>query len=287
MERVLDRLDDLTGVQKLCIRMLGLTLIGYLIRHYSPGLFIDWSHDLDSPLWTTIFGNNPYFLAFHKYPIDRVWPVIALIASGIYVWFMYDIADHFAQKQLTNNEKGFTLVECMVVVAIIGILSSISIMHFNSATYKHRAVVSLIRSKLQLAKMEAVKTRQPITFATNIGSIDIYIGTNYHNTINLEYGAIIDSPDIPLDTVGAKTPPKVVPQSVMDKCTPPTPIAECTALIDYLHGFEGRSYPHVTVFDPRGLVKKGYGEYRIYLKNEYIPIIISMAGSIHIGNKNS
>lgn len=52
-------------------------------------------------------------------------------------------------KKITSSDKGFTLVELMVVVAIIGILSAIAIPNFK--TYQAKAKTS--EAKIQLASI--------------------------------------------------------------------------------------------------------------------------------------
>ncbi len=59
-----------------------------------------------------------------------------------------------------NNQKGFTLVELMIVVAIIGILAAIAIPQF--AAYRQRAFNSAAISDLR-----NFKTGMEVSFADN------------------------------------------------------------------------------------------------------------------------
>jgi len=56
-------------------------------------------------------------------------------------------------KARKNNQKGFTLVELMIVVAIIGILAAIAIPQF--AAYRQKAYNSSAQSDLKNAKTAA------------------------------------------------------------------------------------------------------------------------------------
>jgi len=75
-----------------------------------------------------------------------------------------------------NNEKGFTLIELMVVIAIIGILAAIAIPQF--AAYRQRAYLSALQSDVR-----SIANAQSAYFTAN----DRYAG-NLNQLRNNPYG---------------------------------------------------------------------------------------------------
>jgi len=65
-------------------------------------------------------------------------------------------------KSMMRNQFGFTLIELMVTVAIVGIVSSLAVAGYLSwkPGYVFRGAVSQIRGDLNRAKMRAVETRR-------------------------------------------------------------------------------------------------------------------------------
>ena len=71
------------------------------------------------------------------------------------------------------NKKGFTLIELIVVITIIGILSSLSFMaFFNKKTELKKEAIALYNN-LQYAKIYAIKNRQNVT-------VTFYPDNNYY-----------------------------------------------------------------------------------------------------------
>ena len=54
-------------------------------------------------------------------------------------------------KLIRNNQKGFTLIELMIVVAIIGILAAIAIPQFSA--YRERAFIASMNADLNSVKL--------------------------------------------------------------------------------------------------------------------------------------
>lgn len=189
------------------------------------------------------------------------------------------------------NSKGFTLVEVMTVVAIIGIMSTIAIHYISKSPYKQRAATRDFYSNVQKVRMEAIRIRSDISFGINDNSnvIDVYDDKGFRKSIALPYGSTISSKDVPSGALDTHELPKLWPSYLYDKCDAlgygPSLASykSCPEVIKYFDYHDGTKYDHVTTWSSLGYVKVGSGNYQIKLQNTSQNVEIGVAGSMNIG----
>jgi len=103
-------------------------------------------------------------------------------------------------KKLLKEQSGFTLVELMIVVAIIGVLSAVAVPNFK----KYQAKAKSSEAKVQLAAAYTAQQAFYGDFGMYAHCFD-YMGFNPGNERNARYYAIGFTANVPINTVAHTT----------------------------------------------------------------------------------
>jgi len=108
------------------------------------------------------------------------------------------------QKFNKRNRKGFTLIELMIVVVIIGILAALAIPRFMKASAKSKTSEAQLILK-QIYTMQRSYKQQFDTYGADLASIGVEVPPNANYTYTIEsaddvsFEAQADWPDPGLD----------------------------------------------------------------------------------------
>ncbi|MUK62648.1 prepilin-type N-terminal cleavage/methylation domain-containing protein [Aliivibrio fischeri] len=95
-----------------------------------------------------------------------------------------------------QGQKGFTLIELMIVVAIIGVLSAIAIPAYKDYVSKSQAASALATLKSLVTPAELI-IQEEGTLSSAISSLGISAGSNTLGTLS-----IVDNKEIKFEFVG-------------------------------------------------------------------------------------
>ena len=81
-----------------------------------------------------------------------------------------EIKRHKTKTRLTSSETGFTLIEMMTVVAVIGTIVAITLPNYSiwQSRSELRQAVTEVQNQLLLARMAALSRNAPVTVAISI-----------------------------------------------------------------------------------------------------------------------
>jgi len=126
-----------------------------------------------------------------------------------------------------GSKRGFTIVELLIVIVVIGILASITIVAYNGVQGRAKAAAgqSLANSIDKKAEMwNAIQGSYPIyaqlktnnTDATGTG-VGTVVGTNYQGSVAGPTEAKLDSPGVIIqETLGTPTTPVLTATTASD-----------------------------------------------------------------------
>ena len=89
------------------------------------------------------------------------------------------INKHKMPKKKSAAERGFTLIELMVVVAITALIAGLTVAEINSTSYKLKSATRTLRAKMQQARLLAVKENCNVFVDFDLDPADGTIDSSY------------------------------------------------------------------------------------------------------------
>lgn len=269
------------------------TLMLHLSVFYAPAKLVAWGKSIESPIWAGIFNNSStvHVLGL-EYP--SYIPLICIILVQLFIIYHYfkPVKEYLSVNPLPyiNNSKGFTLIEAMVCIAIIGILCTIGYQVFDIDKYRLRGAATEFYGMMQYSKSLAVKNNRNVYIGVDSDHYDIWIDDEIYRSIASSNGFTFTSSDIAAGEIGATESPRFVPPDVMKEIEEQCPgsLSEsCVPFMNWVNSFKGTKYEHVTIISPRSTITIGYGTYEVVGKTTKIPITLNVAGGLSLGNQES
>lgn len=175
------------------------------------------------------------------------------------------------------KNKGFSIIEVMIVIAILAIISGISIPVIKNILYKYKSDTLTLYSYLLKAKSTAIKENNIIYVGINkSGIIDIYNKNYKLLSFSLEYNKNINS-NLTGGILGKKELPDT-PQDIKDKCT--GLLVNCEDYKNWVSLYSGKEYDYIFNFNPLGMINKNF--ILINISGDKNNITITNYGSIKI-----